>query len=562
MKFVNLKVRNVDGQTYLNNEALAKSRGEKLKWFLGWFILIFFRFWVKCMRCLYGGRAGRIRTRDNSTLAPKPILRPKIDQDSSARSWRRTGQLSVDTSRLWRVALLLLYQPLVLRIRQRRPLAYAENRRLIEQQESDLALFEAATQFMPLSCHLAVETWLWQVQRWHRCWMYNCGMWDLWKWGGRQMTEMARGMVKCCGSRSLSSPALLLAMAFIGFWIVPNKGSAMSFEAPTFRSVGHYGASELIFVDPTKLEARKNFEAPPAAQNIRKRFAVPLPWATGHGCELHRWQAGGDVPSLTIWSRRLCIIFPFRTMAREAVSQAMSQRDKLSRFRPFISSTNGFLIDLDEKAESQGTWRWLGQGSLDHRSQCIGQRYLDNDWRLRHDSSSSQEADYDGWSQILRPRGAASHAFLCWSKSRFWEQHCWDEVQSYPKVSNGTTLLRCDQGSKISKVTIRYLWIALNIGHISAVLFNVRKTNCTACCTSLPLSLCDQNSLFECTTAVVTITDKLGMLQAWMGAKPLPRNWSTEWLFPWSSKGSWLDGLLPPSFSDSPNPVPGFLTRP
>ena len=51
----------------------------------------------------------------------------------------------------------------------------------------------------------------------------------------------------------------------------------MSFEAPTFRSVGHYGASELIFVDPTKLEARKNFEAPPAAQNISKRFAVPLP---------------------------------------------------------------------------------------------------------------------------------------------------------------------------------------------------------------------------------------------------------------------------------------------
>ena len=91
---------------------------------------------------------------------------------------------------------------------------------------------------------------------------------------------------------------------------------------------------------------------------------------------------------------------------------------------------------------------------------------------------------------------------------------------------------------------------------------HVSKTNCTACCTSLPLSLCDRNSLFECTTAVVTITDKLGMLQAWMGAKPLPGNWSTEWLFPWSSKSSWLDGLLPPYFSHSPNPLPHFLTRP
>ena len=36
------------------------------------------------------------------------------------------------------------------------------------------------------------------------------------------------------------------------------------------------------------------------------------------------------------------------------MSQAMSQRDKLSRFRPFISSTNGFLIDLDEKLNLKG----------------------------------------------------------------------------------------------------------------------------------------------------------------------------------------------------------------
>lgn len=46
---------------------------------------------------MVGGLAGRLRTWDNSTLAPKPFLRPKIDQGSSARSWRRTGQLSIDT---------------------------------------------------------------------------------------------------------------------------------------------------------------------------------------------------------------------------------------------------------------------------------------------------------------------------------------------------------------------------------------------------------------------------------------------------------------------------------
>ena len=70
--------------------------------------------------------------------------------------------------------------------------------------------------------------------------------------------DSPRRMVKCCRPRSLSSPALLLAIAFIGLCIWLNKGSAMSFEAPTFRSVGHYTASELIFVDPTELEAMEN----------------------------------------------------------------------------------------------------------------------------------------------------------------------------------------------------------------------------------------------------------------------------------------------------------------
>ena len=49
-------------KTYLNNEAPAKSRGEKLKWFLGWCILkmIFGEIYERnlCVVCMGGGAGG------------------------------------------------------------------------------------------------------------------------------------------------------------------------------------------------------------------------------------------------------------------------------------------------------------------------------------------------------------------------------------------------------------------------------------------------------------------------------------------------------------------------
>ena len=174
----------------------------------------------------------------------------------------------------------------------------------------------------------------------------------------------------------------------------------------------------------------KSLEVPPAARNIPKNFWV-LPWPTGHGCELHRWHSGGDVPAWQFGVGGSGSSSPFRYKGGEVPGDVPAWQIKS------LSSTLQFdkwILDwFGRKTWSQG---WLGQGSLDHRTQCVGQRYLDNDWRLWHDSSSSQEADYDGWSPFLRPRGAASHAFLCWSKARFWEQHCWDatKVQSYPKL--------------------------------------------------------------------------------------------------------------------------------
>ena len=316
-------------------------------------------------------------------------------------------------------------------------------------------------------------------------------------------------------------PALLLAMAFIGLCIWLNKGSAMSFEAPTFRSVGHYRASELIFVDPTELEA---------VENRLKCHLQPETYPKTFGFY-------PDPPVMVVSSTDGTVVAMSQPDNLEsealghlplfATREAMSQRDKLSRFRPLYSSTNEFLIDLDEKLDLKGDWAraaWITGRSASVRDILTmiggcdttalpakklimmgGLHFFDPEVRLPMPFYADQRPGFENNTAEMRPRFKA--------------------IQSY---------LRC----------------------------HVRKTNCTACCTSLPLSLCDRNSLFECTTAVVTITDKLGMLQAWMGAKPLPGNWSTEWLFPWSSKSSWLDGLLPPYFSHSPNPLPHFLTRP
>ena len=59
-------------KTYLNNGAPAKSRGEKLKWFLGYskkYYVLSEIYEYLCVICTGGGRAGRIRTRNNSPLA-------------------------------------------------------------------------------------------------------------------------------------------------------------------------------------------------------------------------------------------------------------------------------------------------------------------------------------------------------------------------------------------------------------------------------------------------------------------------------------------------------------
>ena len=130
--------------------------------------------------------------------------------------------------------------------------------------------------------------------------------------------DSQRPMVKCCRSRSFSFSALLLAMAFIGLCIVLNKGSVMSFEAPTFQSVGHYRASELIFVDPTELEAREN------------RL----------GCHLQ--------PKTYPWDPKPPVMVVSST---DGAVVAMSCPDNYRDY-PFTPiSTNEFLIDLDEKLD-------------------------------------------------------------------------------------------------------------------------------------------------------------------------------------------------------------------
>ena len=310
--------------------------------------------------------------------------------------------------------------------------------------------------------------------------------------------DSQRPMVKSCRSRSFSFSALLLAMAFIGLCIVLNKGSVMSFEAPTFQSVGHYRASELIFVDPTELEAREN------------RLK----------CHLQ--------PKTYPWDPKPPVMVVSST---DGAVVAMSCPDNYRDYPITPISTNEFLIDLDEKLDLKfvtDTWAsnleraaWITGRNASVRDILTmiggcdttalpaklimmgGLKFFDPDVRLPMPFHAGQSPGFENNTAEMRPRFKA--------------------IQSY---------LRC----------------------------HVRKTNCTACCTSLPLSLCDKNSLFECTTAVVTITDKLGLLQAWMGARPLPGNWVAGWLIH-GEPGSWLDGLLPPSFSHVNGKVPCVWNR-
>ena len=211
--------------------------------------------------------------------------------------------------------------------------------------------------------------------------------------------------------------------------------------------------------------------------------------------------------------------------SKEARFQAMSRPDNVSRLGQSV--TNKFLIDLDEKLDLKGrgdsTWArvaWITGRNTSVRDILTmlggcdvsaipakklimmgGLKFFEPDVRLPMPFFADERPGFEKNAAEMRPRFKA--------------------VQSY---------LRC----------------------------HVHKTKCTACCTSLPLSLCDMNSLFECTTAVVTITDKLGMLQAWLRAKPGVDE--AEWfdgLLRRSmgslerqelGEASWLGGLLPPSY--------------
>ena len=289
--------------------------------------------------------------------------------------------------------------------------------------------------------------------------------------------DSRRPMVKCCRSRSFSSPALLLAMAFIGLCVVLNKGSVMSVEAPTFQSVGHYRASELIFVDPTELEARENR----LKCHLQPKTYLKKPLS-------HRsW----------LWAPQMAVV-------------AMSCPDN---HRPFIPIWTKNLISSLSQVPGPVTCR----GQLGSQ---VAMRRSEISWQWLVVATR----------QLFQPR-----SWLWWVVSNSSTPMCgFPCLFMLVKVQVlRTTLLRCDQGSKLSKVTF-------NAMSTRPIALHAARAYLYLCC--------DKNSLFECATAVVTITDKLGLLQAWMGARPLPGNWVAGWLFG-GEGGSWLDGLVPPSFS-------------
>ena len=349
--------------------------------------------------------------------------------------------------------------------------------------------------------------------------------------------DSRRPMVKCCRSRSFSPPALLLLVtAFTGLLcIVLKRGPAMSFEAPetvgTTEAEGHYRASELIFVDPTELEARENrlkchLDPKTYSPSLGSLVWPPVMVVSSTDGTVEAMFQPDNLESEAMHHLQYLHFSP----SREALLKAMSQPDSLSRFRPLYGSSNKFLLDLDEKLDLKGhDSSWARAAWITGRNTSVrdiltilggcdtsaipaqklimmgGLKFFDPDVRLPMPFGNNQKPGFENNTAEMRPRFKA--------------------IQGY---------LRC----------------------------HVHKTKCTACCTSLPLSLCDTNALFECTTAVVTIADKLRMLQAWMGAKSLPRDWSAEWLLDHLGNGraSWLDGLLPPSFSYS-SKVPRFMDQ-